>query len=196
MTRHATRSPSGRLMRASVVATFMIAAFLANGCSDPMVPDYNNPQLPSVIPSPDQLQNQITGLVAGDREQHAFFILVLETMGRDAYRIDGADPRFIQMPLGQFSPGAFLVDFTWNSTYRTILGAQRLTQGVEGSPVFTAQEKAASQGFAQTIQALEYIKAIETRDSLGVPIASGTGAIDPIRCKPAVLTYTSALLDS
>src|SRR2546423_7063959 len=196
MTYHAMRSPVGRLMRQLAVTALSTGALLGVGCSDPMIPDYNNPQLPAVIPSKDQLQNQITGLVAGDREQHAFFILVLETMGRDAYRIDGADPRFIQMPLGQFSPGAFLVDFTWNSTYRTILGAQRLTQGVEGSPVVTAQEKAASQGFSRTIEALQYIKAIETRDSLGVPIASGTGAVDPIRCKPAVLNYISALLDS
>ena len=196
MTYHAMRSPVGRLIRQLAVTALPAVALLGVGCSDPMIPDYNNPQLPSVIPSKDQLQNQVTGLVAGDREQHAFFILVLETMGRDAYRIDGADPRYIQMPLGQFSPGAFLVDFTWNSTYRTILGAQRLSQGVEGSPVFTAQEKAASQGFARTIQGLQYIKAIETRDSLGIPIASGTGAIDPIICKPAVLTYISALLDS
>jgi hypothetical protein len=195
MTYHAMRSPVGRLIRQLAVAAASTVALLGVACSDPMIPDYNNPQLPAVIPSADQLQNQVTGLVAGDREQHAFFILVLETMGRDAYRIDGADPRYIQQPLGQFSPGAFLVDFTWNSTYRTILGAQRLTQGVEGSPAVTAQEKAGVQGFAKTIQALEYIKAIETRDSLGVPIASGTGAIDPIRCKPAVLTYISGLLD-
>ena len=196
MTYHAMRSPVGRLIRQLFFTALPAVALLGAGCSDPMIPDYNNPQLPSVIPSKDQLQNQVTGLVAGDREQHAFFILVLETMGRDAYRIDGADPRYIQMPLGQFSPGAFLVDFTWNSTYRTIVGAQRLTQGVEGSPAVTAQEKAGSQGFAQTIQALEYIKAIETRDTLGVPIASGSGAFDPIICKPAVLTYISALLDS
>jgi len=196
MTYHAMRSPIGRLIRSLAVAAFPAAALLGVGCSDPLIPDYNNPQLPSVIPSRDQLQNQVSGLIAGDREQHAFFILVLETMGRDAYRIDGADPRYIQMPLGQFSPGAFLVDFTWNSTYRTILAAQRLAGGVEGSAAFTAQEKAASRGFAQTIQGLEYIKLIESRDSLGIPIASGNETLDPIRCKPAVLTYISALLDS
>jgi hypothetical protein len=196
MTYHAMRSPFGRLIRQLAVTALPAVVLLGIGCSDPFIPDYNNPQLPSVIPSIDQLQNQVTGLVAGDREQHAFFILVLETMGRDAYRIDGADPRYIQMPLGQFSPGAFLVDFTWNSTYRTILGAQRLTQGVAGSPAVSPAEKAASQGFARTIQALEYIKAIETRDTLGVPIASGSAAIDPIRCKPVVLAYISALLDS
>ena len=93
MTYHAMRSPFGRLIRQLAVTALPAVVLLGIGCSDPFIPDYNNPQLPSVIPSIDQLQNQVTGLVAGDREQHAFFILVLETMGRDAYRIDGADPR-------------------------------------------------------------------------------------------------------
>jgi starch-binding outer membrane protein, SusD/RagB family len=195
MTYQAKRSPIGRLRHKFAFTAASAVVLLGLGCSDPLIPDYNNPQLPATIPSLDQLQNQVTGLLAGDREQAAFFVLVMETMGRDAYRIDGADPRYVQQPLGQFSPGAFLVDFTWNSTYRTIKGAQQLAGGVVNSP-FTAQQKAASQGFARTIQGLEYIKAIETRDSLGVPIASGSGAIDPIVCKPAVLAYTSALLDS
>lgn len=190
------RSRSGRLERASVVAGFLTAALLATGCKDPFIPDYNNPELPASIPSADQLQNQVTGLVAGDREQAAFFILVLETMGRDVYRIDGADPRYIQQPLGLFSPGAFLVDFTWNSSYRTIGAAQQLAGGVDNSPVFSAPEKSGAKGFARTIQALEYIKLIETRDSLGIPISTGKGILEPISCKPAVLTYISALLDS
>ncbi len=185
-----------RRTRRFVMAAVPAILLLGVGCSDPLIPDYNNPELPAVIPSRDQLQNQVIGLIAGDREQHAFFVLVLETMGRDAYRIDGADPRYIQMPLGQFSPGAFLVDFTWNSTYRTIKGAQQLAGGVENSSAFTAAEKAGAQGFARTIQALEYIKAIDTRDSLGVPIALGSGAVDPIVCKPRVLSYMTALLDS
>ena len=49
---------------------------------------------------------------------------------------------------------------------------------------------------ARTIKANQYIRLIETRDTIGVPIALGAGAQDPIRCKPAVLTYISALLDS
>ncbi|HUQ99133.1 MAG TPA: RagB/SusD family nutrient uptake outer membrane protein [Gemmatimonadaceae bacterium] len=185
-----------KVSRASLAAAVGASLVLSSGCSDPLIPDYNNPTLPSVIPSAEQLQAQVTGLVAGDREQAAFFVLVLETMGRDVYRIDGADPRFIQQPLGQFSPGAFLVDFTWNSTYRTISAAQQLSQGVENSPVFTATEKAAAKGFAGTIEGLEYIKLIETRDSLGVPIATGGTAIEQIACKPAVLAHAIAVLDA
>jgi starch-binding outer membrane protein, SusD/RagB family len=172
------------------------AIVLAAACSDPTLPDFNNPQLPPSIPTQVALQEQVTGTIAGDREQHAFFILVLETMGRDAYRIDGADPRYIQQPLGQFSPGAFLVDFTWNSSYRTIRGSQLLAAGAENSTAFTAAEKTGAAGFARTIKGLEYIKLIETRDNLGLPIATGSASLDPISCKPAVLTLISALLDS
>ncbi len=196
MTRHAARSPIGRIICRLAIAAIPAALLLSVACSDPMIPDYNNPRLPSVIPSLDQLQNQVTGLIAADREQAAFFVLVLETMGRDAYRIDVADPRYLQQPLGLFSPGAFLVDFTWNSSYRTIAGAQLLASGVENSSVFTAQQKVASQGFARTIQGLEYIKLIETRDSLGLPISTGSGAVEPIACKAKVLPYITALLDS
>ena len=193
MTRHATSSEFERAGRCAIAVG---ALLLAAGCTDSTIPDLNNPELPTAIPNRAQLQAQATGLVAGDREQHAFFTLVLETMGRDAYRIDGADPRYIQQPLGQFSPGAFLVDFTWNSTYRTIRGAQALTAGVEASSVVTAPEKAASQGFARTMQALEYIHLVDTRDTLGVPISTGSGAIEPVVCEPKVLAYMSALLDS
>lgn len=178
------------------VGATAVALIIAASCTDSTVPDFNNPELPPAIPNQAQLQAQASGLIAGDREQHAFFILVLETMGRDAYRIDGADPRYIQQPLGQFSPGAFLVDFTWNSTYRTIRAAQLLAKGVENSSAFTAQEKSGAAGFARTMQGLEYIHLLDTRDSLGVPIPTGEDAIAPVSCKPKVLAYTIALLDS
>jgi hypothetical protein len=193
MTRQA-KSPE--IARASRRALAVGVLLFAAGCTDATIPDFNNPELPPAIPNLAQLQAQVSGLLAGDREQHAFFILVLETMGRDAYRIDGADPRYIQQPLGQFSPGAFLVDFTWNSTYRTIRAAQALAAGAEGSPILTAEGKAASAGFARTMQGLEYIHLIDTRDTLGIPIAKGTGDIDPVACLPKVLEYASALLDS
>ena len=193
-TRHTGHRPLARWPRSARVAAAL--ALLAAGCKDSFVPDYNNPTIADVVADAAQLQGQASGLLAGDRERHAFQILVLETMGRNAYRIDVADPRFLLQPLGQFSPGAFLVDFTWNSLYQTIRGAQLLTRGVDASTTLSTAEKAATRGFARTIQALEYLRLVETRDTLGAPILSGSGTLDPIRCKPAVLAYTVALLDS
>jgi hypothetical protein len=46
------------------------------------------------------------------------------------------------------------------------------------------------------MQGLEYIHLLDTRDTLGMPIASGTGQLDPVSCSPKVMAYVSALLDS
>ena len=164
-------------------------------CSDSEIPNYNNPVLPAVVSGSAALQSQATGIAAGDRENHAFQILILETMGRDAYRIDAADPRYINNPLGQFNPSAFVTNFLWNSHYRTIRSANELVSGVEAAD-FSAADKAGARGYARTLKANQYLRLIEMRDTVGIPIALGQGALDPIRCKPAVLAYISALLDS
>jgi hypothetical protein len=171
------------------------ALVLVVSCSDEEIPNYNNPVIPTVVPSPAALQAQVTGIAAGDRENHAFQILIMETMGRDAYRIDAADPRYINNPLGQYNPSAFVTNFLWNSHYRTVRSANELVSSIEGSG-FSAAEKAGARGYAQTMKALQYIRLIEMRDTVGIPIALGKNELDPIRCKPAVLTYISALLDS
>lgn len=192
---------SGASLRATHLLLAVALAVLG-ACDDPTIPNLNDPELPDAIDTRAQLQAQATGLLAGDRDQHAFEVLVLETMGRDLYRIDPADPRFLQMPLGTFSPGAFLVDFSYNVHYRTIRGAQALIEGADRSETldglpFTPEDKAATKGFARTMKALEYLRLIETRDTLGLPIMLGLGGtLDPIRCKPAVLDHIEALLDS
>jgi hypothetical protein len=166
-------------------------------CSDPVIPNYNNPVPPTVISTQSELQSQATGIAAGDRENHAFQILIQETMGRDAYRIDAADPRYINNPLGQFNPSAFISNFLWNSHYKTIRSANDLTNAMGGSSSFSAAQKAGTFGYAETFKANQYIRLIELRDTIGVPISLGKeGQIDPIRCKPAVLAYISAALDS
>jgi hypothetical protein len=179
----------------SRILALLGALVVVAACNDEPIPNYNNPVIPTVIPSSAALQSQVTGIAAGDRENHAFQILIMETMGRDAYRIDAADPRYINNPLGQFNPSAFVTNFLWNSHYRTVRSANELVAGLSGSG-FSAADMAAARGYAQTMKAMQYIRLIELRDTIGVPIALGKNALDPIRCKPAVLAYISALLDS
>jgi hypothetical protein len=182
-------------MKPSRALTLVGAVLVLAGCADEEIPNYNNPVTPAVVPSLAALQSQVTGIAAGDRENHAFQILIMETMGRDAYRIDAADPRYINNPLGQFNPSAFVTNFLWNSHYRTVRSANDVVSGVADAAL-SATDKAGARGYAQTMKALQYIRLIELRDTIGVPIALGQGALDPIRCKPAVLAYISALLDS
>jgi hypothetical protein len=183
--------------RPAAVGTMLVLSLGLVSCSDPVIPNYNNPVPAAVISTMSELQSQATGIAAGDRENHAFQILIMETMGRDAYRIDAADPRYINNPLGQFNPSAFITNFLWNSHYKTIRSANDLTRAMAGSSIVSAAQKAGTFGYAETFKAHQYIRLIELRDTIGVPISLGKeGQLDPIRCKPAVLSYISAALDS
>ncbi len=191
-----SRIPTGR-MPAAIRMAALLGALALVSCSDPVVPNYNNPVPPPVFTTAAELQSQATGIAAGDRENHAFQILIMETMGRDAYRIDAADPRYINNPLGQFNPSAFIANFLWNSHYKTVRSANDFVRALSPSGLFSATQKAAAYGYAETFKAHQYMRLIEMRDTIGVPIVLGReGQLDPIRCKPAVLTYISAALDS
>ena len=179
-------------MMIGVGAFFVLT--LTGGCKDSFVPNLNDPELPPAVTTLGQIQAQVSGLLAGDREQFSFQILVLETMGRDAYRIDVADPRYLDMPFGSFSPGAFLADFPYNVHYRTIRGARALYAGIDAGP-FTAEQKSAVKGFARTLEAMQYAALVNTRGSQGLPIQTGGDGLDPIKCEPAVLTHIVTLLD-
>jgi hypothetical protein len=193
---------TSRISRSGAAATagamlILSASLGLVSCSDPVIPNYNNPVPAPVISTQSELQSQATGIAAGDRENHAFQILIMETMGRDAYRIDAADPRYINNPQGQFKPSAFISNFLWNSHYKTIRSVNDLTNAVAGSSIVSAAQKAGTFGYAETFKANQYIRLIELRDTIGVPISLGKeGQLDPIRCKPAVLSYISAALDS
>jgi len=134
------------------VGTFIVLT-VTGGCKDSFVPNLNEPELAPAVTTLGQIQAQVSGLLAGDREQQAFQILVLETMGRDAYRIDVADPRYLDMPFGEFNPGAFLADFPYNVHYRAIRGARALYAGIDAGP-FTDEQKSAVKGFARTLEAM------------------------------------------
>jgi hypothetical protein len=185
------------LAAAARTMALLCASFALASCSDPVIPNYNNPVPAPAITAQAELQAGATGIAAGDRENHAFQILIMETMGRDAYRIDGADPRYINNPLGQFNPSAFIADFLWTSHFKTVRTVNDLTSAMAGSSIFSAAQKAGTFGYAETFKANQYVRLIELRDTVGVPISLGkAGQLDPIRCKPAVLAYISAALDS
>jgi hypothetical protein len=188
------RAVAARIARKTLSVGVFLLLMLGSSCKDSFVPNLNDPELTGAVTTLGQIQAQVSGLLAGDREQQSFQILVLETMGRDAYRIDVADPRYLDMPFGEFNPGAFLADFPYNVHYRAIRGAQALYAGIDAGP-FTTEQKSAVKGFARTLEAMQYMALINTRGNQGLPIQTGSGTLDPIRCEPAVLTHIATLLD-
>jgi len=174
-------------------------------CSDAFVPDFDNPAQEdyAVIQTRDQLQSRAVGLLDNDRQTHDFQILIDETIGRDVYRLDGAESRYITTPLGPMPVGNtnFIGAGIYAIPYRTIRDANLLisavTASTNASPTpLTDEEKAATVGWARTIQALQYMRIIEQRDTVGAPIVGTVDAngLAPFHCKNDVLIEASRLL--
>jgi hypothetical protein len=177
----------------------------ASACKDLVVPDYNNPGLDDLVnnPTPTKIAQASQGLLVGTRvgigEQNGY-ISLLGIVGRESYNFDPADPRFItEMLVGPLDGGS--PAFGGNlfaAPYRNIRNANILLGAVDKVIGMSDSQKSAVRGFAETIQALDYLNVVNTRDDLGAPIDVNIGPTDdpaPIVTKAAVLTEIVRLLD-
>ncbi len=172
------------------------ALALCGACKDSL----NAPSQDAIVAGSAQpLQNLVTGVVAQDRASTSTFgyLLYPETEARNTLRVDPNEPRFINELIGvPIDPSDFLGNSGWTGFYAEIRAANQLLK----SPSLTGiapGDLAATLGFVQTMKALDYIRLIQLRDSLGIAIQTDqTAQPDPLRTKTAVLAYISALLDS
>ncbi len=187
----------------SIVAIAVL--LLGSACKDLVVPDYNNSSIEDLVnsPTPTKITQAAQGLLIGTRvgigEQNGY-ISLLGIVGRESYNFDPADPRFItEMLVGPLDGGS--PAFGGNlfaAPYRNIRNANILLGALNTVVGLTAEQKSAVEGYAKTIQALDYLNVINTRDDLGAPLDVNIGPTDApaaIVAKPAVFTQIATLLD-
>ena len=187
-------------MRTRIMAFALGVVFIA-ACEDPARPDLNNPSVSdySNITSISQVSALATGMLGYDRASHTSEILRAEIIGRDAYNLPVAEPRWVSDLLGpNIDPGGF--NGTSNWPYQPIRQANIGIHGVEAAEasVMTDEQKNATLGFLKTFKAMAYLHAIETRDTAGAPVdvdIEPTGPVAPLNCEGDVLNYIASLLD-
>ncbi len=186
------------MMKRTVALIAVLALFGA--CKDSTgVPDLNNVSS-SLLQSGlnrSSVQLLTTGLLRSDRGNLG--IVFPETMARDIYRIDTAEPRYItELIGGPADPGGFAAGM-WTGFYAEIRAANNLIDNIGTATDLSSAEQSATVGLARTIKALAYYRTLEMRDSIGIPVAVDQdidAAPAPFVCKPNVLDYIGALLDS
>lgn len=188
--------------------TALTGLLLASACNTLDVPDLDNP-------GQDQLENNptralvlatATGMLFGSRIGIAAqngYVMELGIMGRESYNFDPADPRFVtELLVGPLDggSGAFGGNL-FAAPYADIRIGNILLRALTRLPpsAMSAAELEATTGFVQTIQALDFLQVINTRDDLGAPIdvdIDPTGAPAPIATKTEVFAHIANLLDS
>lgn len=193
-------------MKKYIASALALTAFTVAACKDNTnQPDLNAPTVESVSGAltKTSLQPLATGVLASDRGAviGTFTYIVLSgIMGRDIYRIDASEPRYVQETLGSNpDPGSFAGGGGFAGFYTAIRAANNLILSIPTAAAteLSASEKSALSGFLKTFKALDYLRLIELRDTVGIPIQTDDpAAVTPVRCKGAVLDFIAALLDS
>lgn len=185
-------------------AVFGLVAFA--GCKTLDVVDLNNPGLEGLESSPTRVGvntaavGLLVGLRTGVAEPNGYIVL-LGIMGREGYNLNtSSDPRYVsEMVLGPLSGGspAFGANI-WPARYANIRNSVILLNAVGNTPGLSDAEKEGIRGFAKTIQAMDLLTIIITRDANGAVIdvdRPPTGAPGDIASKTATYARIVALLE-
>lgn len=181
------------------------ASTLGLGACSLEVPDLNNPSLESLrdSPTPSGVYAASTGLLLGSRSGKSSqngYVAHLGLLGRESYTFDAGDPRFVTEMLAGASldPGSPAFGGSqWSLPYANIRNANTVLGALEKVSGIIDADKEAIRGFAKTMQALDFLVIVTTRDTNGGPIDVGGdySQLAPIVSKEQLLAHISTLLD-
>lgn len=192
-------------MRAARIICAGVTLVMISACRNLVVPDYNDSSIDDLTnnPTPTKIAQAAQGMLVGTRvgiaEQNGY-VSLLGILGRESYNFDPADPRFItEMLIGPLDGGspAFGGNL-FGDPYRDIRNGNNLLAALDKVAELTDAQKSAVRGFAETIQALDYLNVINTRDDLGAPLdvnIAPTATPAPIVTKAEIFAAISSLLD-
>lgn len=183
----------------AIIATLVI---FSSGCKK----DYGNLNSPTVEQflenaSASELNNLVSGTLAGMRNNLDLYLDDVGTIGREGYRFSGSEPRYVTDLLGAndatLSNSNFYITNTWAARYRVVKNCNVLIQSAANSKLISAEEKKGYTGFARTIKAQQLLLNLNLTYTNGIRV----NVIDPDNLGPFVsyeegLTAVAAVLDS
>ena len=177
------------LMRTRVTATrfavVALAAMTLAACSADKL-NITNPNTPTVAAAAadaQALQLQATGLLRQLRNGRAGSIFDFGRFGREMYIYTPQEGRntshYLQGITGanKLDPAGFAVG-EWGTQYGNLRDIFNLKKSVTASSVLSASDKSAGLGFAKTLEAMELLYVISSRDTLGAIVEIKQDASD------------------
>lgn len=173
---------------------------LVSGACNFDIADPNNPGPIGNDPSPSQVGAAVTGIVIASRAPVAGWNLISGILGREAYRFDGSEPRFISELLhGPLDPGDGFGGGQWAGEFTAIRSANQLIDVIGTATAYSAGDQDAVRGFAETMSAYEFLLVLMARSQDSIPVAVDqplTAAPAPFVSNDSAYGFVSALLDA
>ena len=162
----------------------MVLVLFWTGCEDLDFPDPNNPTDDTAT-----IQSLVTGAEAQLRSGYGVYIRDLLVVGREAYYLEPADPRYTgELLRGPIDAGGFLCYTPWAANYKVIKNCQTI--------INSADSDAGAIGFAQTIQAYCLMRILNLTDTNGARTNYDGVTETPVATKAETLVEIESLLDA
>jgi hypothetical protein len=183
------------------IALAATALMFAVACQDVTVPNYNSPSVDALTssPTPSVVNTATSGMLVLYRSATTVEGWQMGSFGRESYNLLQAEARdLLGFYVGPIVPGGFAQDLGWSAAYTSLRQAQAIRTAVDKVTGYSAQQKDAVVGFIQTIVAMELMRQIKIRDTVGlvVDIPSDPHILGTVIGKDAVLLRISDMLDS
>lgn len=169
-----------RLIYTAIVSITL--AFLVMNCDGSLIgseniTDPNNPSVQQVLQdaTKPEMQNLITGLEIRNRQYAGGLIPLLGSFGREVWRFDSIDGRFVTEWLGidgdaETDPAFFGSGSAYNTPYSAILQSNLILQSLENTDLLTEEEKNGIRGFTKTIQGYQFLIPLLTQYQNGIRV--------------------------
>ena len=168
-----------------ILSGLAIAVVSLTACSPDKL-NITNPNTPSVASAgadAQALQLQATGVLRQLRNGRGAFISSTGIFGRESYIYTPQEGRNTSNYLigiagaNKIDPAGFAIG-NWATQYGNLRDLFNLKSSLAGSGTLSAEQKQAGQGFAKTLEALELLYVISTRDTLGAIVEIKQNASD------------------
>ena len=157
----------------------LAGGLIVAGCSSNQF-DIQNTNAPTVeattgTPTKLTLARLAVGVAQGLLTEVGGEITTWGAFGREDYNLLGNDPRTTTETIaGPLDPGG-VGGGQWNGKYASIRTINIYLSGIDKAADMTAAEKAASKGYAQTLQAILLHRLLLRNGSLGIPVDVAVG---------------------
>jgi starch-binding outer membrane protein, SusD/RagB family len=151
-------------------------------------------------PTADNLNNLVTGIESGMRNNIGLYLDDVGTIGRENYRFSPSEPRYITDLLGADSStltnSNFYITNTWASRYRVVKNCNLLIEATPNAKLVSASDKAGYIGFGQTIKAYQLLLCLNQTDTNGIRLdVSNPNALGPLYPIDQALDSIQEMLD-
>jgi len=189
-----------RVGRAAVTSV-ALAAMAGCNVDQLNVPNLNSPTPEGLAGDPlGGIQVAVNGIVFQNRSSAAGFNIGVGILGRESYNYTASEPRntlgWLQGP--RLLSSGFAGVSNWAPRYVNLRNIFNFVKQVEATTALTAQQKQAALGFAQTMEALELLQLIVTRDTIGIPIEmqEDPAFVAPFVTRDSAYAYIVGRLDA